>query len=433
MDQPFNPPVENHVAAASWRRFYKVQTSSEPGTVMLLALCAFVGSIPFEMSLAAAPGAFSVTTLIGYAFFTVAILNMRRCFSAPPPVFWIFMVYLYATTITSVALSGGHSEEAVRRMITIAQLMLMVLICSNLFRYPRFFFAALWSLAGACFIVGLLHLRGIGASSISHMGVETRETQFGSDPNFQSMMMGAGALAALGLAHGRRTVKWWLPAVCWPMALIMLYDISRTGSRAGIVGFALGMVSFALLKDTPTKMLFRWLSVFTALVGAIAVMLQTPLLRQRIEKTLTSSDTNGRDLIYGAAWKMFKERPLFGYGSITNQYELFSRISLSFKGPALYNLDTHNQFLGVATETGLVGLVPFCLAIILCFRYAFRARVTSYGMVAMAIMIQTVLSNSSSNGHVLKITWLAFALALGTHWAYEREKASEPTQIPAYS
>lgn len=431
MDQPLTTPMERNRAAEAWSRFYKVKTSSEPGMVMLLALIAFVASIPFEMSLSVQPGAFSVTTLIGYGFFVVAIMNMRRCFATPPPVFWLFVVYGYATTMTTLALSGGHMDEAFHRLTTITQLLIMVLVCSNIFRYPRFFFAALWSLGIACFLVAALHAKGFGASEIQHVGVETRETQFGSDPNFQSMLMGAGALAVLGLAHARRNVQWWMAPISWVMAGAMLYDMSRTGSRAGIVGFAVGMVSFVAMKDSPAKMLIRSVGTGAALLGGIAVALQSPLLRLRIEKTLNSSDTNGRDLIYGTAWKMFRERPLFGWGGMTNQYELFQRISLSFRGFALYSLDTHNQFLGVATETGIVGLIPFFLAIALCLRTAFLARSTPYGMIAFAILCETVASNNSSNGHVLKITWLAFAFALGCHWATQDQKVRDANPVTA--
>jgi O-antigen ligase len=434
MDLSLHSQTEGN--ASAWSQFYRVRTTKEPGLLMMLALCAFIGSIPFEMSLSVAPGAFSITTLIGYAFFVVAIFNMRRCFAAPPPAFWIFVVYFYISTITSISLSGTHVDEAIRRLVSVGQLLLMVLICSNLFRYPRFFFATLWALGIGCFIVGCLHLKGVGASSISHVNVETRETQFGSDPNFQAMMMGVGALALLGLAHARRHVTWWLPIIAWPMAAVILFDVSRTGSRAGLVGFALGLMSFVFMKDSPAKMLMRSLAVGCALVTSIAVMLQSDLLRMRIEKTLNSSDTNGRELIFGAAFKMFKERPLFGYGGMNNQYELFERIALSFKGQALYSLDTHNQILGVATETGLVGLIPFLGGVMMCFFFAFRARGTSYGVISLAILINTVVSNSSGNGHILKVTWLAFALALGSEWAWQREKspaavASHPVQATA--
>ncbi len=428
MDYPLNPQAEAH--AKSWSRFYRVRTTKEPGLLMMLALCAFIGSIPFELTLSVAPGAFSITTLVGYGFFLVAIFNMRRCFAAPPPAFWVLTVYFYITTITTIALSGTHVDEGARRLVSLGQLLLMILICSNLFRYPRFFLAGLWSLGGACFLVSCLHIVGIGASSTSHIGLETRETAFGSDPNFQAMVMGTGALAILGLAHARKQSNWWLPFLVWPMGLLIAFDITRTGSRAGFLGLGLGLMSFVLLKESPAKMFVRISGLVCALIATGAVLLQSGLLRQRLEKTITSSDTNGRDLIYGAAWKMFKERPWFGFGGMNNQYELFSRISLSFKGSALYSLDTHNQILGVATETGLVGLIPFLAGVVMCFIYAVKSRVTSYGVIALAIMIDTVVSNSSGNGHILKATWVAFAFALGSHWAYERERNPVP-QEPA--
>jgi len=402
---------------------------------MLAALCAFIGSVPFEMSLTAAPGAFSITTLIGYGFFVIAIFNMRRCFAAPPLAFWAFVVYLYITLMTSVAFSGGHRDEAIKRAVTLAQLVLMLLICVNLFRYKKFFFAALWAQGISCFFVACLHTIGFGATAIARAGVETRETTFGADPNFQSMIMGTGALALIGLAHGRRSAAWWLPFLVWPMAVLELVDMSRTGSRAGLLGFGVGLASFVIMKTSPAKMLMRAFALFIALIGSVAVMLQSPLLRARLDKTINSSDTNGRELIFNGAVAMFKHKPLFGYGMITNQYELFQNIALSFRGPALYSLDTHNQLLGVATETGLVGLIPFLIAVALCFRDAFRSRVTSYGVISLSILIATVVANSSGNGHILKSTWIAFAFAMGTSWAYKAEKnqvPAEPTH-PAYA
>ena len=68
-------------------------------------------------------------------------------------------------------------------------------------------------------------------------------------------------------------------------------------------------------------------------------------------------------LFFSAAWEMFLEKPLIGWGPANNISELGSRLGL---GSAIGM--PHNVYLWLLTETGLLGTVPFLAGLWLCWR-----------------------------------------------------------------
>ena len=127
----------------------------------------------------------------------------------------------------------------------------------------------------------------------------------------------------------------------------------------------------------------------------------------------------GREKIFPAAWNLFKEKPLIGWGPIDNMYELGKRVQI-FKDATLFKrsdsnkgvMDTHNMFLDALTSTGLFGTAPLYIYIILCILAALRARRGSQGALPLAMVVTVILIDMSGNWIASKLDWLMMAYAL---------------------
>jgi O-antigen ligase len=91
--------------------------------------------------------------------------------------------------------------------------------------------------------------------------------------------------------------------------------------------------------------------------------------------TVAESDLDGsaaeRLEILKRGWQIFLDNPIFGVG--LGAYELANAAYAPWLSDGGYK-DTHNTYLNLAVETGLVGLVLWCALIVSTLRYARRSR-----------------------------------------------------------
>jgi O-antigen ligase len=155
-------------------------------------------------------------------------------------------------------------------------------------------------------------------------------------------------------------------------------------------------------------------------IGLVAISLllagafQLPVMKNRWEDSVRTGNLAGREQLYPALWTMFLERPVLGWGPVTNTYELAERIG---ERQRPYRA-AHNIVLELLTATGLVGTLPFLIGGWLCTRRAWRARRTIHGVLPLALLFSVFLSNMSGDWIASKLIWivLAFAYASG-QWA----------------
>src|SRR5262249_31186920 len=137
---------------------------------------------------------------------------------------------------------------------------------------------------------------------------------------------------------------------------------------------------------------------------------QSKTTRMRWEQTLgvgSRSRMSHREQVYPAAWQMFTERPVFGWGPVRHCFELGRRLNESYR-------DTHNLMLWVLTEVGLIGAIPFFTGIWLCLRAAWKARVGVEGILPLAMTLALLTANLSLTLHNRKLHWFVLAYALAS-------------------
>lgn len=141
-----------------------------------------------------------------------------------------------------------------------------------------------------------------------------------------------------------------------------IYCMLFAFSRGGYIGFLGGMITVGLLKSR------KYLVLALVIVLGWQVLLPTSV-QQRISMT-TEASSNGqfdssseeRLTLWRDALDMFKQNPITGTGF--NTYEFMHRVG-SYR-------DTHNYYLKVLAETGLVGIVLFLFLLRMLFTAGWR-------------------------------------------------------------
>lgn len=370
----------------------------------------FVLWIPIETMFLVAgeggAGGITIARLLGLLLFGVALIEPRRCFGRFPAEFWMIAWYFCVFTASQLWIMSELDTRFGKEKLTMIQMILLFLITVNLFADPDFRrgvlrFYGWWSSVVAA---GMM----LGAFGGQYGGLAGRSSIVDRDPNVAA---GFFALGAICIAGDPRLFSSRWAAARFGLALLaigaLITAILQTGSRGGITVFVAGILGLALCggKGTRARRLMISGAVAAALVFLIYKEFQHgTVTAARLDHAWNEGDTAGRTRIWQAAWGMFLERPLLGYGGINNLFRLGIQMNVPFR-------DTHNLLLAVLTEVGLVGAVPFVGAMLLALWKAWRYGRGTGDAMPFALMCGLFLFNSSLTGHHLKIFWIVLAAA----------------------
>jgi O-antigen ligase len=389
------------------------------------AFYALVASIPFERVDIGVP--ISAARIAGYGFFLIALLQPSISFRRPPAAFWCFATYVLIFALLMVFQPPELLEEILDRLLTLTQLLLLFWIAYNLMRYPRVAGGALLALGVSGAACALLQVAGLSAAEAA----DERVAAFGQNPNELSSILALGLLALLGLCY-RRERSALSFGLAWPLIAVLGMAIIQTSSRGGLLALGSGLVVFVGVAGTR----FAWIRRALFLVLGIALLVGLSYFsesnRRRWEETLIAGDLAHREILYPAAWQMFTEEPVAGWGPVTALYQLGGRTKfVNWPNPEESKRDTHNLALHVLTATGLLGTIPFVAGILLCVWSAFRARRGVEGILPLAMAISLLVSNMSGDRLYMKFHWLVLAYALAS--GYQVAVRRLPTRPPRSS
>jgi hypothetical protein len=383
--------------------------------IVRYAYYAFIFSFPFEeilVDLGIGTGNFSPPKLIGYIFVVVALLQPHLCFRRPPKAFWYFVAYLLVFVFLGVLLESEFQGRVVVQFFRFCQLLILFWISYNLMRYEKVVKGTFLMLATSCTLLAILQMLGITSRIIG----QDRIAAAAGNPNTLSAVLSLGLLALIGLAYSRKErdtkVRW----LAWLSFGVLIIAIVATGSRGPVVALAVGFSIFLLKGRSLVSILKAGLIVLLGIGSLIWASYHVEPVRERWEKTFVEGNMAKREQIFPAAWEMFQEKPLTGWGPIRNNYELGARLGekrvrrLDTDGQR----DAHNLYLSILTETGLLGAVPFFIALWLCWRAAWRARDSIQGVLPMAMLACLLVINLTGTWHDRKLFWVVPAYALAS-------------------
>jgi O-antigen ligase len=409
----------HRVGRGTQRQASPMLVPAGPTRLSRWALYGFVFSLPFD-----APGRFplELTTMTGALFVAATMLQPVVCYGRRPAALWLFAGYLYAYWVAYVLGGGGHTPDAIKSTLFFIQGLLIFCAAFNLMRDERIARRVLLTLVAAAAILAIMTILGIGKALDSET---QRATVFGQNANRAARVLCAGLLAAIGLVYGRarKVVRpWWLALA---VAAVIGLALILGGSRGGLIAMAAGLWMFSLTGATFGVRVRNTVVSLVAIALAVWGAMRSPLMQRRVELAMQGNLAK-REVIFPAAWQMFKNRPLYGYGA-SNQYVLATRLGLP---PALHlSRDTHNLFLELLTASGLLGTVPFLAGLWLCCWGAWKARRGTEGILPAAQMIALLVGNLSGNYIALKLQWVLLAYALASY-RYLTPRVLRPTVSP---
>lgn len=390
-----------------------------PSMLLRWALYGFVFSLPFD-----APNRLplELTTMTGAMFLAMCLTQPGLCFGRRPGVTWWFFGYLYAYWAAYVVGGAQFTSDAVRSSLFFIQGLLIFIACFNLMRDPKIARQVMIVLACAALLLAFMTIFGIGKSMDS---TTQRATVFGQNANRAARVLLAGALICPGLVVGRAKAALRPAIVVWPAMAIIVLAMIMGGSRGGLIAFAAGLWMFSMTGNSIAIRARNIILTLLLLGGAAFAALKSPLMQERLQMAAQGNMAQ-RQVIFPAAFAMFKKSPIIGYGP-ANQYVLAVRLGLP---PKLHQTrDTHNLFLEVLTATGVLGSIPFLWALWLCCWDAWKARRGIEGILPAAQMMSTMVGNLSGNYIALKLQWVLLAYAMAS-WIYLTPKQPTAGAMP---
>ena len=422
MNKPitFNAPV-------SVRRTGVAASTLLPIRFLFYAYYAFVFTLPLQV-INIGISDFGVSKLLALPLIGLSLTRPKLCFRRPPKAFWFFSAYVAVYVALGLPLivdpeTSGLTSSIISKLFTQVQLLILFWISFNLLRSDRVKKATLFAMAASCIVISIILIMG-GQTGVESSVAQTggglgeqagRESAFGANPNKTATVLALGLLSLVGLAYGQRQAATRMRILCWLTGPLLLISTVRTGSRGNLIALVLALFALVMKPHSLRQNLRAGLLVLLAVTSLAFASYQIEFVRERWQRTFEEGDTAGREEIFAAAWDMFLESPLIGWGPVNHLYELGSRLGIEFRDP-------HNIYLWVLNETGIVGGIPFFAGLWFSWCCAWRARKGAQGVVPIAMLSYLLLANLKGSGHMDKFFWvaLAYTVAAGSQFAVIR-------------
>jgi O-antigen ligase len=381
--------------------------------VVRWAFYLFAFSIPLEYPQRTIP--LEVHTITGSLFLLAALLQPRICFRRPPAAFFWLAAYLWVYAALTVL--SHHPAEAWKLFFNYLLVAFVLWAGSNILRFDSVARKAFVGFIIGAAIIGILQRLEIGTTD-----VEGRLVVFGQDANLLGGNMAIGLVMLLGLAFGRdRVVPPRYQVIAGLAGLLLLRTLLYSASRGAGLAVVGGLVVFAF-RGGNARQIAKHVAV-AVLAGAVlmAAAYRNQSLLKRYQSTMSEGDLSGREEIYPEAMKMFRERPVFGWGPIDHQYELGLRTSgyqigaRNADGVAVHlSRDTHDVPLDIVTSVGAVGAIPFFAAIACGVWAAWRVRAGPRATLPLALVGCVLAIGLSIDFAASKQLWLIVAYAIAS-------------------
>jgi len=208
------------------------------------------------------------------------------------------------------------------------------------------------------------------------------------------------------------------------ITFFLLVPMVRSGTRSAIVAFVIGSSAYVFPYWRSKR---TWIAIVLVILSFVAVLYITAddsVVLERWLRTYYEGDLSGRDEIYAIAGDMILEKPVLGW-SVAGNYELGRR-----EGGRFFSIarGTHNTFLGLLLDVGIVGAIPFLVGLWLCGLSAWRARLGNLGLLPLALFFTVVAGGMSGDLVGQKALWLCLALMVAAAPTMPRKLGK---QLPA--
>ncbi len=375
---------------------------------------AFVFSLTFELgSEKTIP--FEPPTLLAGLLVLLAPLQPRFTFQPPPRAFWGYVSFLGVYVLSYLLHGLGHEDLFSYRLFHLVLLLCILLPAYQLMRNDLLAKEALLALVLSATAVSVFVLLDPSGTNLANK----RATFLSQNPANLASIVSVAMVAVIGLVTLPKPAPRLLRYLAWPLFALMGLAVTATGTRSALLGLGLGLSAFAFRPGGYWSKL-RSVGLFLLLIGVLLYLgVHSSIMADRFEKSLAAGDMAKREYLYPAAWDIFLEDPLLGYGPVQSDYELQLRVQL----PNRVFMECHNLVLDILTGTGVLGAIPFFAGICLCFLAAWKARHGTHGVLPLGLLVTSLAASMGMPWLYSKTFWFVIAYALARGDALEGTRA----------
>ena len=137
-------------------------------------------------------------------------------------------------------------------------------------------------------------------------------------------ILGVGLLSLVGLAYGRKDMSMKVRLLAWLTSGFLLIAIVQTGARGNLLALILALIALTVKPSAIAERMKTILIALIVIVSLAVASYQIDAVRERWERTYYEGDVAGRQVLLPAAWGMFLEKPIMGWGPVSQSYEMAS-------------------------------------------------------------------------------------------------------------
>ena len=221
-----------------------------------------------------------------------------------------------------------------------------------------------------------------------------RLSAFGGGPNVFVRVVGSGFVAGLYLffSQRKRFVIWTFP--------VLLISALGSGSRGGAIGLIVSALFVALFV---LPRYYQWRTILgTVIILAMLAWIAYGLIRDsdlmmtiwtRYVVFSEAGYFSGHDIRMLAAWYLFLDNPWIGIGLS------------GFRAATGFPDYPHNLFLHIASEGGILGLIPLSACLVLLIYRWFQPRSAEHDFALAICLLYFVASQISGQIYDARFVW----------------------------
>lgn len=406
------------------------------GAILLqwrLGALVLVAALPFEAILNFGPvvSGMKALAVLTFVSFALALLTDQKLFERFARLWHqplALAVLAFVLWISVSILWASYKGEALRTTLTFLALLGLMVVIGLL---ERRYLVLVW--AGLVFSAALSVPAGyiLPLPEGSDMLVNGRFGPAGAGPNSYACLVAIAFFAAyFGLLRRHRMIAYLL-------APVFLYGIFATQSRTGLIALVATPLLALFVPRLAARLGWRIMPLYVLGAAAITVIVlaipsvgESALERYMTLSQYQSEETwNGRWANWGGALDVIASHPILGVGA-GNYAEAALEYSESVVRASLRDAEvaglTHNMFLGVASQLGLVGLILFLGILFFLFKAAVPiAQGSDLGTGIFLGLIVFMLAGMTLTWETHKIVYVLFGsvLALQLHNSARRAPA----------
>jgi O-antigen ligase len=384
-------------------------TPGRPG-IASYAWCVFVFLLPVNgwINESIGEGLPAVSNLALVLTLIIAVVSGSLLNRMPPVPAWLFLSYAAMLGITLFFIEPNMLAAGFRRFCTIGLMVAAFWMSSHFCADDGSRRRTLWAITLGGILLGLLTLSGLAQDELAYKEIR-RVFVSGYQANDFAFYLSLSLVSLLILNLSLARPSAWLHGASLLGGVVLFRCLAQSGSRGMLAAFGAAAVVVALTSGTRRAALMGGV-VLVGMGGAVLYLWQTDAsFVSRWTGAIEKQDLAGRQFILPAVLNLFFEKPILGWGVVQNFAETAQRVR-----PDLEFYDTHNSFLCVLTELGVVGFLFWATGVVLCIWRSFLPDRDRGRSCALGLFAFFVVSSMTNDQLASYLSWVVLGICFAS-------------------